>query len=113
MGVTPKRFNTNRGSSLSSLNGRKTMIHFNGMPNKKQDQQDEVKYEKEIIISTWINEIDMNLKTYDIVRIMRHPEDYSCQSIHNEIFNLDPETEQLRCLMNPRKHHKTVTCLVP
>ena len=55
----------------------------------------------------------MTLKTYDIVRIMRHPEDYSCQSIHNEIFNLDPETEQLRCLMNPRMHHKTVTCLVP
>lgn len=78
MGGSPKRFNTNRGNSLSSLNGRKTMIHFTGMPNKKQDQQDEVKYEKEIIISTWINEIDMNLKTYDIVRIMRHPEDNSC-----------------------------------
>ena len=45
---------------------------------KKQEQVEEIKYEKEIIISTWINEVDMNLKTYDIVRIMRHPDDYSC-----------------------------------
>ena len=111
MGGSSKRFNANRDISLSSLNGRKTMVHFNGLTNKKQDQQDE--YQKEIIISTWLNEIDLNLKTYDIVRIMRHSEDYSCQSIHNEIFNLDPETEQLRCLMNPRLHNKTVTCLVP
>ena len=56
-------------------------------------QEEEVKYEKEIIISTWINELDLNMKTYDIVRIMRHPSDYSCQSIHNEIFNIVPETE--------------------
>lgn len=88
-------------------------MQMSGPIYRRTEPVEEIKYEKEIIISTWINELDLNMKTYDIVRIMRHPEDYSCSSIHNEIFNIAPETEQIRCLMNPRKHHKTVTCLVP
>lgn len=54
----------------------------------------------------------MNLKNYDIVRIMRHPDDPNRNLIHNEIFNIDSETKQIRCLMNPRMHNKTVTCLL-
>lgn len=34
--------------------------------------------EQELIISTWINEVEFSLKTYDIVSMMRNPNDYSC-----------------------------------
>lgn len=64
-----------------------------------------------MIISTWINELDFSLKTYDIVSMMRHPNDYSCQTIHNEIFNIAPDAKVIQVLMNPRSRHKTLTCL--
>ena len=35
-----------------------------------------------------------------------------CQSIHNEIFNIAPNTEAVRALVNPKNRHKTLACLV-
>ena len=32
--------------------------------------------EQEIVISTWINELDLSLKTYDIVSLMRNMDDF-------------------------------------
>jgi len=32
--------------------------------------------EQEIVISTWINEVDLTLKAYDIVSLMRSMEDF-------------------------------------
>ena len=63
---------------------------------KKQD--DEAKLEQEVIISAWIDEVDLQLKTYDIVSMMRNPEDYQCQLMNNEIFNVASNTESIRVL---------------
>ena len=60
-----------------------------GFPRRKK-QEEEVKLEQEVIISMWLDEIDLSLKTYDIVSMMRHPGDYSCQSMSNELFNMAP-----------------------
>ena len=86
-----------------------------GAPGSRRGQraQEEIKLEQELIISTWINEIDFSLKTYDIVSMMRDSSDYSCQTIHNEIFNIPPDSKSMRVLMNPRMRHKTLTCLCP
>ena len=65
------------------------------------------------MISTWINEVDLCLKTYDIVSLERHPRDFSCQSIHNESCQVVQNVEQVRILMNPRGRHKTLACLIP
>jgi len=43
--------------------------------------------------------------------MMRNPNDYSCQTIHNEIFNIAPDAKNIEVLMNPRMRHKTLTCM--
>ena len=84
-----------------------------GNSNSKLHNQDEdVKLDQEVIISTWVNELELSLKTYDIVSICRYRDDQSCKSINNEIFNIVPETEKIRVHTNPRKRHKTLTSLV-
>ena len=56
--------------------------------------------ELEIVISTWINEIDLQLKAYDIVSLMRNIEDFHVQAykIHNENFKIAPDEETVRVL---------------
>lgn len=81
-----------------------------------RNKQDELAgLEQEIVISTWINEIDLTLKAYDIVSLMRNMEDFQVQAfkIHNENFNVSPGTESIRVLQNPKFRHKTLSCLTP
>lgn len=65
-----------------------------------------------MIISTWIDEIELQLKTYDVVNMWRHKSDRSCHSIKNELFNLHKDTDKIRVLQNPRTRHKTLSCLL-
>ena len=87
---------------------------YRGIQNRRKSQaEEELKFDQEVVISTWINEVDFSLKSYDIVSMMRHPENQGCSSIHNELFHIDPETEKLGLVQNPKLRHKRLTCLIP
>ena len=68
--------------------------------------------ELEIVISTWINEIDLSLKAYDIVSLMRNIEDFQVQTskIHIENVNMaSDDVESLRMLKNPKLRYKALS----
>ena len=77
---------------------------------KNKNTNEEIKLEKEVVISTWINELELNLKTYDIVSFNRNPGDFTCepQNIHNETFNVSKDTDTIQVLSNPRLRQKTM-----
>ena len=79
---------------------------------KNKNTDEEVKLEKEVVISTWINELELNLKTYDIVSFNRNPADYTCepQNIHNETFNVLKDTYSIEVSKNTRSRMKTMQC---
>ena len=56
--------------------------------------------------------MEFSIKAYDIVSMMRHPDDMSCQSITNEKFQVHPDTESIRVHFNPRLRNKRIACMV-
>ena len=69
--------------------------------------------EQEIVMSTWINEIDLQMKSYDIVSLMRNADDLhvQAQKINNENFNIAPGVETIRVLQNPKLRYKALSCV--
>ena len=65
-----------RFSNTHTSNFRAT--HMNLRRKQKEEQQKNL--EQEIVISTWINELDLSLKSYDIVSLMRNMDDFQVQA---------------------------------
>ena len=63
------------------------------------------------MISTWIDEIDLQLKAYDIVCLTRDMNDLQVQAsmIHVENVNITPEVESLRMLENQNLRYKALS----
>lgn len=67
---------------------------------------------QEIVTSVWINELEMGLKMYDIMSLMKHGStEGACAQIRNESFTFDKDTAKVRVLKNPRQRLKRVCCV--
>ena len=63
------------------------------------------------VISSWVDETDLCLKTYDIVTMNKVPQGDHISKVANETFSLAPETTQIRVLYNPKLRLKRVNCV--
>ena len=72
--------------------------------------EEEIKYEQEVVISTLVNEVDLSLKAYEIVNLMRNLQDNSGHSYNNEFFDLSINPlDGIRATVNPRQRLKTLS----
>lgn len=82
--------------------------------NRSSMFSDPSKGDEEFVITTWINEFDLQLKFYDIISILKDqglPKNGNTAQF--EYFNVADETEQIRVIKNDRKRIKSLACLIP